>query len=455
VKPSARRFAWIVPMTAMLSACSSVGQVPSPLPPSVQTPARRSVPKTPIRHVVIIIQENRSFDNVFAGFPGADAPTVGKLYGGQKVPLISIPFDTQDIDHNYFYSVQDVDAGKMDGFSHNVYAYNRSGYAAKDALSFLDRKLVAPYWSMAKQYTLADKMFPTEYGPSWTAHIDLIAGTTNVSRHEAVIDFPSASPYDCYAPAGTTTTTIDPQQQVGVGPYPCFDQFRTMADTLDAAGVSWRYYAPAIFGGTCADCGYTWSAFSSIKNVEGGPDWSNVISPPPRILTDVGKGKLAGVTWVVPDELYSDHSELTTRPWGPSWVAAVVNAIGRSKFWKSTAIVVLWDEWGGFYDNVVPPQRSFNGLGIRVPCIIISPYARRGVSHTQYEFGSVLKFAEQVFDLPALGPTADGYTDKRATSIIDSFDFQQKPIKFERIFAPFPPSMFLRLPPSEQSPDDE
>jgi phospholipase C len=440
-------------MTALLSACSPVGQGTSALP--LQT--RRSVPKTPIQHVVIIIQENRSFDNVFAGFPGADAPTAGKLYGGQKVPLVSIPFDTQDIDHNYFYSVDDIDGGKMDGFSHNVYAYNRSGYASKDALSFLNPTLVAPYWSMAKQYVLADKMFPTEHGPSWTAHIDLIAGTTNVSPSVAVIDFPSSSPYDCYAPAGTTTITINSQQHQGVGPYPCFTQlqFHTMADTLDAANVSWRYYAPAIFGGTCSDCGYTWSAFSSIKKVQSGPDWSNVISPPPRILTDIGKGQLAGVTWVVPDELYSDHSEKTTQPWGPSWVAAVVNAIGQSKFWNSTAIVVLWDEWGGFYDDAVPPKLSFNGLGIRVPCIIISPYAHRGVSHTQYEFGSVLKFTEQVFNLPALGPTASGYTDTRATSILDSFDFQQTPIKFTPISAPYPPSKFLGLPPSQQSPDEE
>ena len=450
------RLVWTVPVTACISACSAPGQAPLTAPLSARAPAKRKLPATPIRHVVIIVQENRSFDNLFAGFPGADAPLVGKGYGGTDIPLVAIPFNTPDIDHNYFYGVDDVDGGKMDGFSHNVYAYGKSGYAVKYAYSYLERSLVEPYWKMAERYTLADRMFPTEQGPSWTAHLDLIAGTTNVTPSTAVINFPSTSPYDCWAPAGTTTQTVNAQKALGTGPFPCFDQFRTMADTLDAAGVSWRYYAPAIFGDTCSDCGYTWSAFSSIKNVRNGSDWHNVISPPPQILRDVANGQLAGVTWVVPDDLYSDHSEVTQRPWGPSWVAAVVNAIGKSAFWKSTAIVVLWDEWGGFYDDARPPTPAFNGLGIRVGCIIISPYAKRHyVSHTQYEFGSVLKFAEQVFNLPPLGSTADGYSDTRSNSIIDSFNFKQRPIKFKHVDAPYPPSHFLGLPPSARAPDDD
>ncbi len=450
------RYAAVVLILALGSCATHSGALPLTGPLSTQTLVKDSLPKTPIEHIVIIVQENRSFDNLFAGFPGADAPLAGKTYDGKEVPLKSIPFDTPDIDHNYFYSRGDYDGGKMDGFAHNVYAYGKSGFAAKFAYSYLERNLVKPYWSMAEQYTLADRMFPTEHGPSWTAHIDLIAGTTNITPKIALIDFPSLPPYDCWGPAGTVTQTIDRRQKIGVGPFPCFDQFHTMADTLDAAGVSWRYYAPAIFHDTCSDCGYTWSSFSSIKKVRNGPDWHNVISPPPQILTDIGRGHLAGVTWVVPDELYSDHSEVTTKPWGPSWVAAVVNAIGKSKFWKSTAIVVVWDEWGGFYDDARPPQLAFNGLGIRVGCIIISPYAKpHYVSHTQYEFGSILKFAEQVFNLSPLGTTADGYSDTRATSIIDSFDFAQRPIEFEHIFAPFPPSMFLGLPPSSQVPDDD
>ncbi|MGA9273996.1 MAG: alkaline phosphatase family protein, partial [Candidatus Cybelea sp.] len=141
---------------------------------------------------------------------------------------------------------------------------------------------------------------------------------------------------------------------------------------------------------------------------------------------------------------------------GPSWVSSVVNAIGKSPYWNSTAIVVLWDDWGGWYDSVAPPQLGFVGLGIRVPCIIISPYAKAGyVSHTQYEFGSVLRLIEETFKLPSLGPAAGGYTDMRAHSLVDSFDFKQQPRGFKPIPAPYSPAYFLRQPPSGVPPDTE
>jgi phospholipase C len=151
----------------------------------------------------------------------------------------------------------------------------------------------------------------------------------------------------------------------------------------------------------------------------------------------------------------SDHAGSNSDK-GPSWVAGVVNAVGESQYWNTTAIVVLWDDWGGWYDSVPPPQLDFVGLGIRVPCIIISPYAKAGyVAHTQYEFGSVLKFIEEVFKLRSLGPVSRGYTDSRATSISGSFDFKQKPRVFQRIPAPYPPAYFLAQPPSAEPPDSE
>jgi phospholipase C len=171
------------------------------------------------------------------------------------------------------------------------------------------------------------------------------------------------------------------------------------------------------------------------------------------VLVDAASGKLPAVAWVVPDYLWSDHPSAGT-PYGPSWVAAVVNAIGASRDWKSTAIVVVWDDWGGWYDNVPPPQVDFRGLGIRVGCIIISPYVRPHVSHTTYEFGSILKFIEQTYGLPFLGKASDGYTDARATSILDSFDFTLHPRKFRAIPAPYPPSFFTKHAPSLRAPDD-
>jgi phospholipase C len=226
-----------------------------------------------------------------------------------------------------------------------------------------------------------------------------------------------------------------------------------MADTLDAAGISWKYYA------SDTGMGWIWSIFQAIHNVRYGPDWNtSIIHPETTILSDAATGNLAGVSWVTPDFYNSDHGGVDHTS-GPSWVSAIVNAVGTGPEWNSTAIVVLWDDWGGWYDNVPPPQKDFRGLGIRVPCIIISPYAAKGhVSHTQYEFGSVLKFIEQVFSIPSLGPTSLGYTDRRSNSFLDddgSFDFTKPPRPFVAIKAPLPASYFFHAAPSHRAPDDD
>jgi phospholipase C len=442
----------------MLASCATA-TAHDPMGELPQRPDIAARIGTPIQHVVIVVQENRSFDNIFAGFPGADAPTVGKLPNGKTIPLHTIEVNTLDPEHSFQQSLADVDGGKMDGFANGAIYGGGSNGNPPLQLSRLDPTLVAPYWSMAEQYTLADHMFPTEHGPSWTAHLNLIAGTTTITPTKAVINFPTNffGAY-CGAPKYNTTHTVDVSGTYGIGPYPCFTQFHTLADSLDTANVRWRYYAPTTSGGTCITaCGGQWSPFASIKAIRYSRYWKkNVISPPPQVLKDIAAGKLAAVTWIVPESPWSDHAYAGALPEGPSWVAAIVNAIGESAFWKSTAIVVLWDEWGGFYDDVPPPQLDFRGLGIRVPCIIISPYAIHGhVSHTQYEYGSILRFIEEVFHLKPIGPRSQGYTDRRATSIIDSFDFTQQPSAFTPISAPYPPSTFIDAPESRLPPDEE
>jgi phospholipase C len=282
--------------------------------------------------------------------------------------------------------------------------------------------------------------------------LDLIAGTADLRPDVSEVDYPTAQPWGCDAPHGTATFTLSARtrRSDAGGPPPCFTQFRTMADTLDAAHVTWKYYAPAVDGGDIG--GALWTEFGAIENVRYGPDWNSNFPPPTAVLADAKAGSLPNVAWVIPDFLDSDHAASDT---GPSWVAAVVNAIGKGPQWKSTAIVVLWDDWGGWYDDLPPPKKDFRGLGIRVPAIVISPYSKRGVSHTQYEFGSILKFVEQSFGLPALGPHSAGYTDGRATSLIDAFDFAQAPIRFVTIPAKYPPSHFLQRAPSLRAPDDD
>jgi phospholipase C len=405
-----------------------------------------------IKHVIVIIQENRSFENFFAGFPGANAP----LYGyadGQQITLQQITFNGPDLRHDWTSAIGDWDNGKMDGFYQ--YGSGKSGEYA--AYSYVERSLIQPYWDMANQYVLADAMYPTEFGGSFTAHLTLVAGTDNLSPTKAEVDIPTGlPPQDCDSPHGVTSFYITPDRKVhSNGPFPCFDQWKTMAQTLDHSGVSWKYYATQLVGAGM------WEPFEAMKYVRDGPDWNkDIIVPQTTILTDPENGQLAKVSWVSPSVDDSDHPESKSDQ-GPSWVASIVNAVGQSSYWKSSAIIVLWDDWGGWYDNAPPPQPDFRGLGIRVPCIIISPYSRKGtssqsyVSHTQYEYGSILRFIEQAFNLPYLGGTAAGYTDRRANSIDDAFDFTQKPRKFTPFGSKYPRGHFLHEPPSHEPVDTE
>ena len=158
---------------------------------------------------------------------------------------------------------------------------------------------------------------------------------------------------------------------------------------------------------------------------------------------------------MTPSKDDSDHPHYHSDQ-GPSWVASVVNAVGESSYWPTTAIVVLWDDWGGWYDNAVPPQLDYRGLGVRVPCLIISPYAKTNyVSHVQYEYGSILHFIEEVYGLGPIGPASQGYTDRRAASLDDAFDFTQNPRPFSAIPTKYPTEHFLHEPPSNDPIDTE
>jgi phospholipase C len=442
----------IKPLTLLfvlaLAGCSVPGaRFFVPPPAAAEAALGAPSPGKYIKHVVIVIQENRSFDNIFAGYPGADAPMRGRTSNRKTVPLHQITFDAYDFSHSWEQAMADWNGGKMNGFDRS-FTIPRSGRLA--AYAYLDRKQVAPYWAMAKQYVLADAMFPTEFGPSFTAHLDLIASTASLSATQAEVNSPDAGQWGCNAPAGTITYTLDPQREIASGgPPPCFNQFATMANTLDAGYRSWKFYAPRL-----QSQGGIWSTFAAIRRVYYGRDWRNVVTPQTKVLTDAKHGRLPSVAWVVPDALDSDHPA-THSDKGPSWVASVVNAIGSGPDWKSTAVVVLWDDWGGWYDDAKPPQLDFAGLGIRVPCLIISPYARAGyVSHTQYEFGSILKFVEDTFGLPPLG-RPPVYTDRRGNSIVDAFDFTQRPRQFVPIPAPYGPEYFLERPSSGLLPDND
>jgi phospholipase C len=304
--------------------------------------------------------------------------------------------------------------------------------------AYVDRTESKPYWDLARQYALADRMFSTDTASSFIAHQQLIAGTVRLNDEESLTDQPddSGGAWGCDAPGGTQTPILlrDGREIYPPGkrtPYPCFTQYATMADLFDAGHTTWKYYVAPLFGKDTDLAGDAWDAFDAIKKVRRGPDWSHISRPATNFFTDLQSGQLPQVSWVIPTLCDSDHPASGANR-GPRWVTQVVNAVGTSRYWKDTAIVLIWDDWGGWYDNVAPSQVSYTSLGFRVPMIVISPYAKpHYVSHTDYNIGSILKLIEQNFGLGSLGTT-----DASANSMADVLDFTQRPNTFKP--APLP-----------------
>ena len=387
-----------------------------------------------IDHVVWLMQENRSFDNLFQGFPGADTSPTGKDSHGNTIPLAPISFTRgYDIEHSsvsFFRACNGSGAipgtrCRMDGFDREaLHCYPPCPPHAQ--YGYVPHAQTKIYFSMAQQYVLADRMFTSHLDLSYVSHQYMIAGQAN-----RAVDYPSS--YWRCGVAGDVIGTLTDKRTYGPA-IPVCQNYRTLGDELDAAGLSWRLYSAARTS--------QWIAYGSIHHIRYGPDWNeNVVGSSARVIADVERGQLAAVTWVTPTCTNSDHAACGSAS-GPEWIADVVNAIGESRFWNSTAIFVMWDEWGGWYDHVKPPYLDFDGLGFRVPLLVISPYAKRGyISHVQYEHGSILRFIEDRFGLPRLAAS-----DARANSpAADCFDFAQPPRKFQPFGTPLSVQDALRM----------
>jgi phospholipase C len=391
-----------------------------------------------IMHIVYIVQENRSFDDLFQGYPGADTVASGKDSTGQTVQLKPVSLAYQySIDHSAQAMFEACDGkGSLPGTNCRMDGFNLETswppFVQDPQYAYVPQKESKPYFDMAHEGVLVDKMFASQLDESFVAHQYVIAAQAAWS-----VNLPT-SRWGCSPEKHDTITTITKERKTN-GPHlvPCYD-YETLGDELDKANLTWRFYASK-YGSPSSGSGAEWSAYEAVKHIRYGPDWRNVISPNWQFILDVRKGKLSNFTWITPVCHDSDHTNCGGG-FGPSWVAALVNAVGKSKFWSSTAIFIQWDDWGGLYDHVPPQYLDRDSLGFRVPLIIISPYARRNrVSHVHYETASVLRFAEDLWGLHQLAAA-----DRRATSPAgDCFDFSQKPLEFVKIAAPHPPSFFM------------
>jgi len=427
------RFAcFLLVLAAAYSACSA-------RTPAVSTQSPSSTASTtfigPINHVIVIIQENRSFDNLFNGFPGADTVQVGKKHDGTTIPLAMVPLNGGHALSAAFNSFSIAyDNGKMDGFDLVPKGGKPEG---AEPYVFVDPSNIQGYLALAHQYTIADRMFSSQRAQSYPAHQYLIRGSSsNIIGNTAPV---KKYAWGCDTPGQTAPYLISPGKLGRTST--CYDA-QTLGDLADNAGVSWRFYSPTI-----GFNGFMWNAYDSITHIRNGVDWTKDMSTPETtILTDIATGNLASVSYVVPANTNSDHSPSHGGN-GPNWVISIVDAVGESQYWNSTTILITWDDWGGFYDHVPPPTLDEIGLGERVPLLVVSPYARVGyVSHTQHEFGSIIHYIESTFALGSLG-----MTDARADNLSDCFNFGQPPT----IFTPIPHGTFSPDYPGEPAPDDD
>jgi phospholipase C len=307
----------------------------------------------------------------------------------------------------------------MDGF-------NQTESADQYAYTQFQEKQIQAYWNWAEEYVLADRFFASAVGPSFPNHMYSIAATSGGALDNPWQPFPRlkvaqeqgyAKSWGCDIAEGGYVEIVDPEGFL-VKVAPCFD-FQTEGDLLNAKDIPWAYYAA-----TNSELGYIWSAYAAIDRYRNDPElWGAHIRPVDDVVRDVRADRLPPVTWVTPRFPLSQHPEYDFC-WGQNWTIDLINSVMESDAWKDSLIVLTWDDFGGFYDHVPPVRLDDFGLGIRVPTLIISPYAKRGfIDSTQYEFSSVLRFIEDNWGLrPYL--TA---RDRHAADLTNGLNFSQGP----------------------------
>jgi phospholipase C len=375
-----------------------------------------------IKHIIIIVQENRSFDSYFGTFPGADGIPMKN-----GVPTISIldPYTQKYIkpyvDHldankgglNGPESfIRDVDHGKMDGFIEESHIPDVMGYHIESD--------IPNYWAYAKNFVLQDHMFESVSSCSFPSHLFLVSCWSATSRTP---DKPMSF-----------TGTLSPTYPSKNNPEPF--GWTDLTYLLNKNNVSWVCYLDNEGNNLVNKVLIDWNILPGFIDVHQDHQIDNIKNIKDYFIA-AKKGILPAVCWIFPNVKNSEHPPyLVSR--GQSYVTEIINAVMKSPDWKSTAIFLTWDDWGGLYDHVVPPGVDTLGYGIRVPGLVISPYAKKGyIDHQILSFDAYAKFIEDDFcHEERLNPKTDGRPDSRPDvredmsilgNLVQDFDFSQKP----------------------------
>jgi phospholipase C len=449
---------------------------------------------TTFKHIVIVFQENRTPDNLFGSAPHfepkVDISNTGINSMGQTVPLTP---ETLASCYDPAHAHSSFETELTVGFDQDPDDLNPPcTLPANPNFKYADNSSgqIQPYFDIATNYGFANRMFQTNQGPSFPAHQFIFGGTSAPSTESPLFASSNLSNQNetagCVAPPDQRVDLIDGfgSETSNAPIYPCLDH-PTLADVLDAKKLSWHYYNSTGTG--------IWAAPNAIQHICQpamvgtslqceGPDWTNgdvVPNNPAQVITDVQHCRLADVSWVIPTAAESDHSTVTNGT-GPAWVATVVDTIGQQAacpngetYWHDTAIIVTWDDWGGWYDHVPPPLIKVQPssapawgdgytYGFRIPMMVVSAYTPAGyVDNDVHDFGTILYFIESNFHLGFIGPgdtIYSKYADYQAAARGDSLE-KFFSLKTARAFVSIPtalgPSYFLHQPISLVPPDND
>jgi phospholipase C len=385
----------------------------------------------PIEHVVVIYQENHSFNDLLGWLcegGRCEGTTKGVLATGESIDLAQGPDIVPNVGHSTHAQTVAVDGGKMDGFSKISGCTEQTSYACY--IQYRPESIPS-LALLAKGFAISDHTFELDTVPSWGAHIELVAGQldgfTGDNPHP-VEGNPAAPGWGCDSyrdawwrsspDAGLEAVPSCVPAQDGTGPYrPSPVQWMpTIMDRMDAAGLGWRIYSTGPAEGT-GPLPYGWAICPTFAECLNGPQAANV-APSEQVIEDAKSGSLANLSIVVPNGRNSQHNGWSMLE-GDNWIASVVDAVMQGADWDSTAVFIAYDDCGCFYDEVAPPD----GLGIRVPMVIVSPYAKPGFTDTNVaSFASLLAYTEHVFDLEPLATS-----DANAYDFSNAFDYTQPP----------------------------
>ena len=432
---------------------------PPPSPQPVDTGAL-STAQAKIKHIVIIMQENRSFDSYFGTYPGADGIPIsnGKFtvcVNDPKTGICVYPYhDPADKNfggpHGADNASADIDGGRMDGFI----AQDQKGKGAcaitnspscgngMDVMGYHDAREIPNYWSLAKSFVLQDHLFEPNASWSLPQHLFMVSEwSAKCSK--------AGDPMSCI----NQLNNPSPPPDFGLNlnrPDPDY-AWTDLTYLLFKNQVSWKYYVQS---GTQPDCANDaedcppvnqnaktpgiWNPLPYFDTVKQDGQLANITSVT-NFYKDAKSGSLPAVSWITPGGKNSEHPPALLSD-GQAWTASLINAVEQGPDWSSTAIFLTWDDWGGFYDHVVPPSVDQNGYGLRVPGLVISPYAKQGyIDHQVLSHDAYVKLIEDLYlSGQRIDPATDGRPDPRPDvrenasqlgNLLNDFDFSQQPLQ--------------------------